>query len=168
MSKNSIIRPIVEFLPLFGEESERGAGCVLFHPRRDDDEPHAYLAGVKEALDAAHGVYLFYDSRGKAIYAGRAIQQSLWKEMNLAYNRDRGDSQQTWRVHHPMTRPRPYDPEQVRSVVREEVPLHEIACYASAFAVDEPLIAEIEALLVRAFANDLLNTRIEKFAVEKA
>jgi hypothetical protein len=168
LDNGAIVRPIIEFLPLFSEESARGAGYVLFHPTKDDGEtPHPYLDGVKAALKKVRGIYVFYDSRGRAIYAGKTVEQSLWGEMNSAYNRDRGESQQTWRVKHPMIRPHPYDPDQNRVVGRENLLLHELAAYASAYEVLAPFISEMEALLVRGFANDLLNKKMEKFAVEK-
>ena len=167
LENGAIVRPIVEFLPLFSEESKGGAGYVLFHPTKDDGEPNVYLDGVRAALKKARGIYVFYDSRGRAIYAGKTVEQSLWHEMNSAYNRPRGESQQTWRVKHPMIRPHPYDPDQHRVVGREDLLLHELAEYASAFEVLAPFISEMEALLVRGFANDLVNKKMEKFAVEK-
>lgn len=156
-----LVRPIMEFLPLFAEESARGASTVLFHPTKMDGETHhVYLQGVMDALKACRGVYVFYDSRGSALYAGKAEEQSLWTEMNLAYNRDRGPSQELWRVAHPMKRP-PVYVAKVRPIRRTQVSLHELACYASAYEVRQDDISAIEALLLRAFANDLLNTRME-------
>ena len=45
--------------------------------------------------------------------------------------------------------------------------LHAIAAYLSAYAVPIGLISKIEALLVRGFANDLLNTRMESILPRK-
>ena len=38
-----------------------------------------------------------------------------------------------------------------------------MACYFSAYEVELGMIAAVEALLIRAFANDLLNARMETF-----
>jgi hypothetical protein len=46
------------------------------------------------------------------------------------------------------------------------VPLHELAIYFSAYQVDDEMVDKLEALLVRSFANDLLNVRMEKFGPE--
>jgi hypothetical protein len=42
--------------------------------------------------------------------------------------------------------------------------LHELSFYVSAYSIDpEEMIGPLEALSVRAFANDLLNKKMEKF-----
>jgi hypothetical protein len=43
------------------------------------------------------------------------------------------------------------------------VQLADLAMYFSAYKVDEGMINNIEALLVRVFANVILNSRMEKF-----
>ena len=133
-----------------------------------DGAEHRYRAGLKESLDNNNGVYVFYDSRGHAIYAGKAVGQSLWKEMNLAFNRERGDLQMIRRVAHP-TRNEEYRPagEVDRQIRDETVLLSELAEYFSAYRVTDGFIGEVESLLVRAFANDLLNKRMEKFDVQR-
>jgi hypothetical protein len=109
-------------------------------------------------------VYLFFDSRGQAIYAGRARKQTLWKEVNLAFNRARGEVQKIKRVIHPK-RSQEYktSDEKARQIVGQAVSLHELAHYLSAYAVRDGLIDKVEAMLVRSFANDLLNIRMENF-----
>jgi hypothetical protein len=49
-------------------------------------------------------VYVFFDSRGQAIYAGKAKRQTLWKEMTAAFNRARDSVQRIKRVRHPKRR----------------------------------------------------------------
>jgi hypothetical protein len=148
--------PIVEFLFIDYVESQRGARWELF------GDAHPYYAGLKQRLKARHGVYLFYDSRGRAIYAGKADQLSLWAEMNNAFNRDRGQVQRIKRVSHPERKQQYKGLEEVnRKISDHYVQLHEIASYISAYEVPKPLIGKIEALLVRGFANDLLNMRME-------
>ena len=82
--------------------------------------------------------------------------------MNNAYNRDRGEVQSIKRVNHPANRIafKGLD-EQKRQIKRQTVALHDIAHYMSAYEVAEGLIGKFEALIVRTFANDLLNVRME-------
>ena len=155
--------PIVEFLFLDVIETKRGAGWQIFGVRPEgEEEDHPYFAGLKQSLDSKHGIYIFHDSRGRAIYAGKAQRQSLWKEMNKAFNRDRGEVQNIKRVAHPTNRVeyRPHA-QQGRKIVKESVALYNIASYCSAYEVPDQLIGKFEALIVRAFANDLLNVRME-------
>lgn len=155
--------PLVEFLEIYRTESRQGARWELFSIRDDDQNPHPYFEGLRRKLDASHGIYIFQDSRGRAIYAGKAHRLSLWAEMNNAFNRDRGEVQSIKRVSHPF-RKVPYKlPDRRQQISREVIPLHEIAAYASAYEVPEALIGKFEALIVRSFANDLLNVRMENF-----
>ena len=160
---STAISPIVEFFPLDPVESGRGKSWQIFPIKDDRDRVHPFLSGLRERLEAAHGIYVFHDSRGRAIYAGKARKQSLWKEMNLAYNRDRGEIQSIKRVSHPTSRLAYKEPdEKNRQISRTIVALHDIANYASAYQVPDPFIDIFEALIVRAFANDLLNIKMEK------
>lgn len=156
--------PIVEFFYIDAIESKRGAAWQIFWTVEDDGSEHPYYAGLKNQLDQSHGIYIFHDSRGRAIYAGKAQRQSLWTEMNKAFNRDRGEVQNIKRVNHPHRRIdfRRLD-EKKRQIVKQDVALHHIASYFSAYAVPDALIGKFEALIVRAFANDLLNVRMENF-----
>jgi hypothetical protein len=54
--------------------------------------------------------------------------------------------------------------EKTRQINDHVVPLHEIASYFSAYRVSEGMIDDLEALLVRSFANNLLNMKMERFA----
>ncbi len=97
-----------------------------------------------------------------------ARKQSLWDEMNLAFNRERGELQKIKRVRHPL-RNQPYKTsnEKARQISDYVVPLHELSAYFSAYEVTDKMINEVEAMLVRSFANDLLNKRMEKFGQQK-
>ena len=88
----------------------------------------------------------------------------MWKEIKLAFNRERGDVQNIRRVRHP-ERNKIYrtSDEKARQIVDQVVPIHELAAYFSAYEVADGLIGEVEAMLVRSFANDLLNVRMERF-----
>ena len=48
-----------------------------------DDQDHPYLKGLRDALDAANGVYQFFDPGDAPLYSSKAERQTLWREMNL-------------------------------------------------------------------------------------
>jgi hypothetical protein len=85
-------------------------------------------------------------------------------EMKNAFNRDR-EMQTVYRVKHP-ERIKEFRPahEKNRQPRRRPVSLSGLAAYVSAFQVVPGMIDDLEALLVRGFANDLLNARMERFA----
>ena len=166
--QNSAIRPLVEFFPI--DRARQKTTFVLFSSgsRAGGGGNITYRAGLKAELDAHFGVYIFFDSRGQAIYTGKARKQTLWKEMNLAFNRDRGDIQKIKRVRHP-ERNQAYKTtnEKTRQITDHIVPIHELARYFSAYHVAEGMIGDVEAMLVRSFANDLLNKRMERFGQQR-
>src|SRR6185436_10483017 len=79
--RKTAIRPIVEFFPLRKAPSLHKAKFDLFRTKDDKGKVHPYLDGLRTELNAHNGVYVFFDSRGQAIYVGRARLQTLWKEM---------------------------------------------------------------------------------------
>lgn len=162
-AERQAIRPIVEFFPLAPASSRDGARTEIFRVREVGGKDHPYLLGLKDELMAHPGVYIFYDSRGRALYAGKARQRKLWQEINNAYNRDRS-VQRIRRVEHPERRKkfRRSDVKQ-RQIKLRTVLLHDLAVYFSAYKVVDGLIDKLEALLIRGFANDLLNVRMENF-----
>lgn len=162
--ERTAIQPVVEFFPLNKKTIGSGKNFEMFDNYAGSEEPHPYLSGLKAELEKHHGVYVFFDSSGRAIYAGKARKQKLWKEMNLVFNRNRSDLQTIRRVKHPSTKSAyKTSDEKSRQIVGVSVPLHELAAYVSAYAVKDGLISVVEAMLVRSFANDLLNKRMERF-----
>lgn len=158
----NVIRPIVEFFKLAPQATNSGANQQIFTPGANK-EAHPYLAGLKAELQAHRGLYMFYDSRGRALYAGQTRGQSLWKEINLAFNRYR-DVQNIRRVNHPKRRQDFRTSDEIRrQILSANVRLFDLAGYVSAWSVADPMICDLEALLIRAFPNDLLNTKIENF-----
>jgi hypothetical protein len=160
------IVPIVEFLELNFIQSKRGAKWEIF-----DQNASAYLLGLRNRLSTSCGIYIFYDSRGRAIYAGKTERKKtkkLWAEINEAYNRDR-DVQKIKRVDHPTNNIefRAADEKQ-RQIYSRSVQLHELATYVSAYQIADGLISKVESLLVRGFANDMLNVKMEHFVKKKA
>jgi len=77
----SALRPIVEFFPLQATESKQGKTYQLITTKTNGGSKHEYLNGLREELKEHFGVYVFFDSRGRAIYVGKARKQSLWAEM---------------------------------------------------------------------------------------
>ena len=160
--KSSVVRPVVEFFQIDSCSSKQNARLEIFSASDSCGIDHPYRVGLKAELRTYHGVYIFFDSRGRAIYAGKARHQSLWKEINSAFNRERGEIQSLYRVAHPAQRVAyTVKPRQIKN---RDVALHELAYYFSAYHVPDPIINDMEAMLVRSFANDLLNIRIERFS----
>lgn len=160
-SQFETIQPLVEFYSIERCLTKREAKWQVF-----DAGPSAtlYAQGLKEALNDSHGIYIFYDSRGHSIYVGKAREQSIWKEMNLAFNRKRAVQTITL-VNHP-DRNQEFRPgyEKLRQPKDFQLEIFDMAWYFSAYSVDDGMIDDLEALLVRGFANDLLNVKMETFA----
>jgi transposase len=160
------IRPIVEFYRISKCLTGREAAQQVF-----DGGPKAtiYAQGLKIALKESHGIYIYYDSRGRSLYVGKAREQSIWKEMNLAFNRSRGEVQAISLVQHP-DRNQEFKPgyEKLRQPKETQLELFDLAHFFSAYQVDDGMIEDLEALMVRGFANDLLNIRMETFAHSRA
>ena len=162
--QTTAMRPLVEFFPISKTGSRQGAKFEVFSCKATKTTAHPYLSGLRAELEQHHGVYLFFDSRGQAIYAGKARKQGIWQEMHSAFNRDRDSVQSIKRVRHP-SRKQPYRTtnEKARQITEISVPLHDLASYFSAYHVTDGMIDDVEALLVRSFANNLLNIRMERF-----
>lgn len=155
------IRPIVEFYAIEKCLTKREAKWLVFD---GGEGATLYARGLRQALEESYGIYIFYDSRGHSIYVGKAREQTIWKEMNLAFNRKR-EVQTISLVHHPDRNQefkRGY--EKLRQPKNTQLELSDMAYYFSAYHVDDGMIDELEALMVRGFANDLLNVRMETFA----
>lgn len=119
-------------------------------------------AGLKKELQETNGIYIFFDARGKALYVGKAEEQSIWDEMNSAFIRRR-NSQKVALIKHPTSNVE-YKAahEKLRQPVDTPKTLVNLAAYFSAYKVEKSLIGDFEALFIRAFPNDLLNHKIEK------
>lgn len=155
------IKPIVEFYRIECSDSKQNAKYELLP---QPSKCTKMQSGIRDELLKRRGLYLFYDSRGHALYAGKARKQSLWKEMNLAFNRDRYEVQAIKLVPHP-ERQQDFKPayEKPRQPKDTSLRLYDLAAYFSAYWVTDGMIDDLEALLVRGFANDLLNLRMETF-----
>jgi transcriptional regulator with XRE-family HTH domain len=160
-SQRKTIRPLAEFYEINCSEKVRGEGWQVMDGGSKDT---LYAQGLRAALEKNKGIYIFYDSQGKSLYVGKTKRQTLWKEINLAFNRVR-DIQKISLVWHP-TRNQEFKPgyEMLRQPRPTQLELCDMAAYFSAYSVDAGMIEELEALMVRGFANDLLNVRMETFA----
>jgi hypothetical protein len=159
------IRPIVELFPLDTVESSSGLKFELFPTARGGTRLNKEL---REQLSKSHGIYIFYDSRGRAMYVGKAKKQSLWTELKFAFNRDR-TTQKVFRVKHP-TRSQAFSPafKTARQPRATQLSIGDFAAFVSVYEVDGGMVDDLEALLVRGFANDLLNRKMERFAHSRA
>jgi len=160
-SQLETIRPLVEFYGIDRCLTRREAAWQVFGGGPDAT---LYAQGLKDALNNSHGIYIFYDSRGRALYVGKARVQTIWREMNLAFNRKR-EVQTIALVSHP-TRNQEFKPgyEKLRQPKDVRLELFDLAHFFSAYQVDDGMIDDLEALMVRGFANDLLNVKMETFA----
>lgn len=154
------IKPIVEYYPIEVTESQQGTHWELFD---SDVSRNKRQEDIKGYLRGCCGVYVFYDSRGEALYIGKAKEQSLWGEMKNAFNRDR-QTQKIKLVAHPYTGTG-FKPafESPRKIGKTNLQLADMASYFSAYEVERDMVNNVEALLVRVFANNILNVRMERF-----
>jgi hypothetical protein len=156
-----LIEPIVEYLPIVKTPSKSGKALEILSVKSLDGKDSIYLNTIKEDLMNNAGIYVFYDSIGRAIYVGRATKMKLWAEACNAFNRDRKNHQLIWGVNHPTSNVKKVINN--RKIVQQPVVLHEISHYFSAYKIAEEHINTLEAFLIRAFANNLMNKRIENF-----
>lgn len=159
-SQRGTIRALVEFFPIEAHEVGK-VGKYEVVPTGNTAGQH--YTGLRKVLESEKGLYIFYDTRGRALYAGQTKKQNIWKEMNLAFNRDRSAQTVTLAKHPKKDVQFLTANEKVRQPRSVNLKLHDLAAYFSAFAVADGMIDELEALLVRAFPNDLLNYKMEKF-----
>lgn len=156
----SAIQPVVEFFPITAVEVGKAGRQEVFETGKSAGK---HENGLRSTLEDAQGLYIFYDTRGRALYAGQTKKQNLWKEMHGAFNRDRS-AQIITLVNHPVNDVE-FKPAhaQVRQPKDKNLKLHDLAAYFSAYSIADGMIDDLEALLVRVFPNDLLNFKMEKF-----
>jgi hypothetical protein len=155
------IKPIVEYYPIIRTKSRQEAKWEILDTSVQRGEK------IRSILCKEHGVYLFYNSQCNAIYVGIAKETDLWKEMKNAFNRSR-DPQVVWQVSHPFTGNN-FEPayKKHRRIIKKKVYLHDIAYYFSAYSIEKDLIENAEALLIRVFANNLTNKKMETIKLKR-
>lgn len=71
------IRTIVEMYPIEAVLSKQEAKWELLPTGKTNPRNQA----LRECLEKVQGVYLFYDSQRRAIYAGKTEKLEIWREM---------------------------------------------------------------------------------------
>ena len=152
------IKTIVEYYPIEKVTSKGGKGDKF------EISPPVSMKGkwnpIRNDLDKTRtGIYIFYDSSSRAIYVGKTAGRtgSLWARMKSSFNHDQ-ESRQHYRIDHGKG-----DNVNARKLGLKPVQLHELAKYFSAYKVDPKFTHNIEALLIRAFADNLMNKKMENF-----
>ena len=147
----TFIVPIIEYFPIKKTLVQKQHEIL-------PDDSESISGRVRDDLEESkRGVYIFYDSRGRAIYVGKTEKKTLWVEMNLAFNRAPHNDQKIYRIDHKSNA-------QTKDVLGPKpVKLLEVAKYFSAYKVRPEMVHNIEALLIRALADNLLNKKMETF-----
>jgi predicted transcriptional regulator len=133
-SLQKVITPIIE-LKKIKPEKYNAKYLILANEHKKDV--------LKDSLEGKVGVYLFYNSQGKNIYIGKT-EKDLYFEICQQFSRNIEFF--------------------AEGVKKEKHPQGEIACYLSAYEISpKELIKNIEALLIRSYANDNTNIKMENF-----
>lgn len=139
--------PIAEILPLENRLSKQEKKYEMSIGRTKKE-----ICDIEDKIkNMRGGIYIFYDSLGEAIYAGKTEEgkkNTLWDEMKSAYNRPR-KSQKLYRF-------------AGTNIQKKQYYLWQVAHYVSIYKVDKFAIKDFESLLIRSFPNDLSNVRMEK------
>jgi DNA-binding Xre family transcriptional regulator len=155
------VKAIVEFYPISKCESSHGIKMEFLDKHNTDEKVYSAL---RAELSMRSGLYIFYNSEGKLLYIGKTKGKtnSLWDEIKSAYNRERVPQILY------LTRTRLSDSAPFTSKIKNEnVFLHDISAYFSAYYVHDSLIDIIEALLIRITPNNNMNDRIESIERDK-
>lgn len=153
----NFIKSIIEYFPIEKVESKHGKNYEISPP---DGDKNKWDTLLKELQNANSGIYIFYDSSGRAIYVGKTAGTtiSLWARMKMSFNHDQQKSRKLYCIDHG-----PKAKTQAQKLGPKPVQLHELAKYFSAYQVDPEMVHNIEALLIRAFADNLMNKKMETF-----
>jgi len=108
---------------------------------------HSYW---KKRLQRKKGIYIFYDSRGSATYVGQS-KVCLFTEIQQRLGAEVRDP----RFYHELIKSGSGQSQLVQGHVTRMLTVYEI--------LDEGAIHNIEALLIRGLANDLMNKHLENF-----
>ena len=153
----NFITPITEYFPIEKVDSKHGKNYEISPPGEHKDKWETLR---KELQKANSGIYIFYDSSGRAIYVGKTAgtKISLWARMKMSFNHDQQKSRKLYSIDHGTNAKR-----QEQKLGPKPVQLHGLAKYFSAYEVDPGMVHNIEALLIRAFADNLMNKKMETF-----
>ena len=148
------IKTIVEYFPI---EKVPSKGKKKYEISPPDDMKQKWNDPRKKLEDTKAGIYIFYDSSGRAIYVGKTAARTgtLWARMKSSFNQGEQKSRKLYWIDHSKSPAGTLGPKPVQ--------LHELAKYFSAYEVHEDMTHNVEALLIRAFADNLMNKKMEKF-----
>lgn len=153
------INTIVEYFPIKKVESKGRKNYEISSPNVDNDMKQKWDDFREKLENTKSGIYIFYDSSGRAIYVGKtSAKSSLWARMKSSFNHGPQKSRRLYRIDH-SPNAKPLD----QKLGSKPVQLHELARYFSAYEVDKHFTHSIEALLIRAFADNLMNKKMENF-----
>ncbi|MDA7967635.1 MAG: hypothetical protein MPK31_01675 [Gammaproteobacteria bacterium] len=156
----SAIRVIVEFYPI---DPSLAVKKKLLDADQRSGSANKYHDDLRHELEkATNGIYVFFDSMGRAIYLGKTSDQNLWKRMSQSFKgRVEGKEvvKNLYLVQHPK-RNQAYKQKQQRDIRPQSRKMHDVACYFSAYAVHKDLVDAVESLLIHTSANDLQNTKM--------
>ena len=141
MMRNTV-RPLMEIREISPQRIKGKAGVEIANWRIDVKEKDKELCKV---LDKIAGVYIFYSSSGGVLYVGKA--KNLYKEIRQRLNRPLH-----FRISENMTGK------------GKTFCMAEVTKYLSAYQVPLEACTNIEAFLIRAFANDHTNLKMENFS----
>ena len=153
----NFIKSIVEYFPIEKVESKHGKNYEISPP---ESYKKKWVTLRKDLQESKSGIYIFYDSSGRAIYVGKTAGTtiSLWARMKLSFNHDQQKSRKLYCIDHG-----PKAKTQAQKLGPKPVQLHELAKYFSAYKIDPYMIHNTEALLIRSFADNLMNKKMETF-----
>jgi len=156
-ARKSAIRTIVEFYPI---DAKHAAAKKLLDADQRSGPANKYHHGLRKELEnAKSGVYVFFDSMGKAVYIGKTVDQNLWRRMHQSFKLKKVS--QLYRVRHPKINVAyKSNEEKQRKLKPHQVKVYEVARYFSAYNVHRDLVGAVEALLIRAAANNIQNTQM--------
>lgn len=142
---DELIIPIFELKRL--SLQKRGNGYLLDPDAEGRDRLRSFLEGK-------HGIYIFYNSTGNVIYIGKAERMFLYNEILQQLNRK-------------ISIYKDINSENRSGVIaKKEIPQGEFTNFISAYEIKpKHYLPFIEALLIRSYANDNTNIKMENFPV---
>ena len=150
----ALFEPIVEYFPI--EKGKQKGKVKNRHQIQLGIQTSEWpeLRDKLDKLEKSRGIYIFYDTRGHAIYVGKTERKTLWAEMDSAFNSKPTERQVIYRTAYS-------GPKINRDLSKKDVYFNELARYFSAYEVHRDMIPSMEALFIRAFANNLMNKKME-------
>jgi len=143
----AFIEPIVEFYAI--EKGTKRKNSLTFSFLSDKSED------IKNNLDSSYGIYIFFDSGGKPIYVGKAVNQTIAVRAKQSYNAN---------LYRQIFKSKGIRRSSHVQPGWTAVRVHDVADFFSAYRVRSDSIGHIEALLTRCMINTTWNRRVEGFS----